>query len=158
MMRVGIILLVSVAVAAWAVAGAASRPAYAQVPGSFAVTVRGVESADTLSVVFGGRQERVRLIGVSVPDCMTDEAYSRLIGLARGRVAFLELDYQDRDDDNAVLGYLWIDNVMVNTRLVSEGYARAATGGYNRRYDDALSAAHARASKLVVGLWRNYNC
>ena len=157
-MRVGIILVVSMVVAAWAVAGAVSRPAYAQVPGSFAVTVRGVESADTLSVVFGGRQERVRLIGVSVPDCMTYDAQSRLDGLARGRVAFLELDYQDRDYDNAVLGYLWIDNVMVNTRLVSEGYARAATGGYNRRYDDALNAADSRAYKLSVGLWRKYNC
>lgn len=158
MMRVGVVVLVLLTAASWAVAGQAVRPALAQAAGSVAVTVRGVESADTLSVIFGGRQERVRLIGVSVPGCMTDEAYSRLDGLARGRVAFLELDYQDRDYDNAVLGYLWIDNVMVNTRLVSEGYAEAVIGGYNRRYDDALSAAHARAAKLSVGLWRKYSC
>src|SRR5438874_1428201 len=79
--------------ATWYVA----TPALAQSSGALAVSVRGVDSGEVLNAIFDGQLERVRLIGVDVPGCMDLEARQRLDGLARGRVAFLELDDLERD-------------------------------------------------------------
>ena len=158
MVRVGVVVLVAT-VMAWGLAGeAVARPVFAQVPGSFAVTVKGVESGSVLNVVFNGRSERIRLIGVDVPDCVATEAYRRVAGLVYGRVAFLELDTVQRDDDDAVLGYVWIDNLMLNLRIAGDGYATAVSDGVNRRYDSDLRAAATRARNLGVGLWRSGVC
>ena len=158
MVRVGVVVLVGVMLAWCAVAEAATRPAFAQVPGSFAVTVKSAESASVLNVVFNGRSERIRLIGVSVPECIAYEASRRVSGLTYGRVAFLERDTSQRDYDDAIPGYLWLDDVMVNLRLVGEGYALAEGDGVNSRYDAELRSAAARARGRGVGLWSQADC
>jgi endonuclease YncB( thermonuclease family) len=140
--------------ASWLVAA----PVMAQMPGVLSVLVTGVESGEVLDIRYDGHPARLRLIGVAVPSCMIGDAGRRVDVVARGRVALLEMDSVTLDSANEVLGYLWIDEVMLNIRLVSEGYAVFDSDGMNVRYDPEFLAAGNVASRGRYGLWARSDC
>ncbi len=136
-----------------AIAGSVES-AFAQSSGAVSVTVRSVAGGGVLDVAFrDGRTARLRLAGIHVADCMSSRASDRLDGLARGRVDFLELDDQSGDIAGQLSGYVWVDGVMLNTLLVSEGYAVPRPSVTGSPYDEDLYAAAERASWSGLGLW-----
>jgi endonuclease YncB( thermonuclease family) len=118
-----------------------------------AVDVLSAKGADQLEIVFEGRSETLRLSGIDVAECMAPDARRRLDGLARGRVASLELSQPERDADWNLLGSLWVDGAMLNEILIAEGYALRGADAYGTRYDADLRGAERLARSQSLGLW-----
>jgi micrococcal nuclease len=124
-----------------------------------------VVDGDTLEVEVSGSVFVVRLSGVDAPDttpqpiCFGREAeeYVRAIIAESGERVWLERDVSDRDSDNKLPRYIWLDPLdakrMLNEVLLAEGYAKAANFPPDTRYADRfLTVEHdARVSKR--GLW-----
>ena len=129
-----------------------------------AATVVRVVDGDTLVVRIGGRQERLRLIGVDTPEtkkpdspveCFGTEAADRLAALLPpGAEVRLLRDVEERDDYDRLLAYLFLpDGDFVNLRLVAEGFAEALRIEPNSTFWPELSAAEAGARRERRGLW-----
>ncbi len=65
----------------------------------------------------------------------------------------LESDVERRDRYGRTLAYVWLDDVLVNERLVDEGWAQLLTMPPNVRHVARLRAAETRARAAGVGLW-----
>src|SRR4051812_46861245 len=91
------ILMIPFAIMLFIRSGVGVPTAAAQEPARASVVVAAVESGELLTVVFEGREQPLRLIGVQVPWCMADEGRLRVDGLARGRVAVLQLGETSQD-------------------------------------------------------------
>lgn len=124
--------------------------------------VTGVTDGDTFHVRIGGRDERVRMIGIDTPevpwyggrgDCFGPEAgrYSkrRLTG-ASVRLVF---DAERRDRYGRLLAYAYLGSELFNLTLVERGYARVETVRPNTRFQAAFAAAQAAAQAAGIGRW-----
>ena len=131
---------------------AAPLPGFAQSLRAISVTVDAVNADATLSVTLGsGQGETLRLAGITVPDCVREDATARLAGLTWGRVGFVEPDQPQRDAYGQLLGYLRVDGVLVNFLLVADGYAVPVDAP--SRYAADLSAASDKARAGRLGVW-----
>ena len=145
------------------VAGAPARPTG---PTEYAPLVRIVDG-DTIRVMVGGIEERVRYIGIDTPELNASspatpdpyaeaatEANTRL--LAGGRLV-LETDVSERDRYGRLLRNVWLERdgtwTFVNLALVAEGYAQVSTYPPDVKYVDALLAAQRAAREDGRGLW-----
>lgn len=143
--------------------GAPARPTG---PTQDATLVRVVDG-DTIRVIVGGVEERVRYIGIDTPELNTSsaatpdpyaeaatEANARL--LAGGRLV-LEKDVSERDRYGRLLRDVWVERdgawTLVNLALVAEGYAQVSTYPPDVKYVDALLAAGRAAREEERGLW-----
>jgi micrococcal nuclease len=127
--------------------------------------VEGVVDGDTIDLRIGGRDERVRLIGIDtpelhtdtgVPECFAVEAARFTAGeLPAGSAVRLERDTVGRDDYGRLLAYVYrrTDDVLINELVVAQGYARPLTivpnDSFRRRFVGAAAAAEA----ADLGLW-----
>ena len=135
-------------------------------PTQDATLVRVVDG-DTIRVMVGGVEERVRYIGIDAPELNTSspatpdpyaeaatQANARL--LAGGRLV-LEKDVSERDQYGRLLRNAWIERdgawTLVNLALVAEGYAQVSTYPPDVTYVDALLAAQRAAREAGRGLW-----
>jgi micrococcal nuclease len=142
-------------------------------------TVRRVIDGDTVVVQLrGGRQERVRLIGVDTPEVHESEKLTREIArtgyhnattlrrlgrraaaftaalLPPGRRVGLELDVERRDREGRLLAYVWRDDgLFINLALLEAGQARLLTIPPNVRHADRLRACAMAARAAQRGLW-----
>ena len=147
-------------------APAAGAPARPTGPTEDAKLVRVVDG-DTIRVIVGGIEERVRYIGIDTPELNTSspatpdpyaeaatEANRRL--LARGRLV-LEKDVSERDQYDRLLRDVWVERdgawMLVNLALVAEGYAQVSTYPPDVKYVDVLLAAQRAAREDGRGLW-----
>jgi len=147
-------------------APAAGAPARPTGPTEDAKLVRVVDG-DTIRVIVGGIEERVRYIGIDTPELNTSspatpdpyaeaatEANTRL--LAEGRLV-LEKDVSERDQYDRLLRDVWVERdgawMLVNLALVAEGYAQVSTYPPDVKYVDALLAAQRAAREDGRGLW-----
>lgn len=119
-----------------------------------------VVSGQTLEVAAidgQGLTERVRLIGIDAPDLEQspwgNAAQKRLEELIGQKNVVLEADVEVRDRFQRRLSYVWRDGVLLNERLVAEGYALAVPRSPNTKYDRKLQHAQDKARILGVGLW-----
>jgi micrococcal nuclease len=122
-----------------------------------------VVDGDTLIVDVDGSEERVRLIGVDTPESVhPDEKRNVPYGaaaseftktLTEGKTVTLELDVQERDRYGRLLAYVYLDEVMLNKTLLSEGYAKLATYPPNVRYVDEFTQLQAEARENGAGIW-----
>jgi len=143
--------------------GAPGRPTG---PTEDATLIRVVDG-DTIRVVVGGVEERVRYIGIDTPELNTSspatpdpyaeaatEANARL--LAGGRIV-LETDVSERDRYGRLLRYAWVERdgawTLVNLALVAEGYAQVSTYPPDVKYVVVLLAAQRAARQDGRGLW-----
>lgn len=143
--------------------GAPDRPTG---PTQDATLVRVVDG-DTIRVMVGGVEERVRYVGIDTPELNTSsaatpdpyaeaatQANARL--LAGGRIV-LEKDVSQRDQYGRLLRNIWIERdgtwSFVNLALVAEGYAQVSTYPPDVRYVDVLLAAQRQARDAGRGLW-----
>lgn len=124
------------------------------------VRVTHVHDGDTVNVIIGNREERVRLIGIDAPE-LTQEPWGRkakgklqeLIGKTNKTVR-LEMDVEERDKYGRLLSYLWTkDGRLINEEMVRRGYAFVYTIPPNVKYVERLQEAQKTAQKKKVGLW-----
>jgi micrococcal nuclease len=134
-----------------------------------------VIDGDTIDVRLPTGTERVRLIGIDTPEARESEHLDRqvrrsgrsretILALGRsahdftrrllaGRTVALESDVERRDRFDRTLAYVWLDDVLVNERIVAEGWATLLTMPPNVHRVEQLRAAEARARAARVGLW-----
>ena len=127
------------------------------------VTLLSVVDGDTIRVRMpGGREERVRYIGIDAPEVahsdsaaeyLGDEATAHNKGLLASGPLRLETDVDERDDFGRLLAYVWAGEVFVNERMVRDGYARARNYPPNLSRQDQLWDAHDEARKAGIGIW-----
>jgi micrococcal nuclease len=158
--RRALVVLVAV-VAAISVAG--WRLGYAR-SGGEAPTVRvvAVIDGDTIDVAWGGRRERVRLLGVDTPEtvdpnrpvgCYGPEASAFTHQRLRGRDVRLRFDRQRRDKYGRLLAYVEVDGRRFNDELLTGGYARLLVIPPNGRHGRVMLDEELGARSARRGLW-----
>ena len=126
-----------------------------------ALVVRVVDG-DTIEVLIGGEELRLRYIGVDTPEtvdprrpvgCFGKEASARNRELVDGKTVGLEKDVSETDRYGRLLRYVWLEGRMVNAQLVKEGYAVASTYPPDVRHADLFANLEAQARQAGRGLW-----
>jgi micrococcal nuclease len=123
-----------------------------------------VVDGDTILVALGGRQERVRYIGVDTPEtvkpntpvqCFGKRASAENHRLVDGREVRLVTDAEARDRYGRLLAYVYRadDGLFVNEALVRGGYATTLTIAPNVRFAELFAALAGRARDAGRGLW-----
>ena len=119
-------------------------------------TVLDIVDGDTLDVLLGGVEERVRIFGIDTAErgepCFR-EAGDRLTALAGDEVALLP-DVRNRDRSGRLLRYVYTPaGLSIDALLIAEGLALAWTQDGALR--DPLVALEAQARNERAGcLWR----
>lgn len=124
-----------------------------------------VVDGDTVDVMIGDVEERIRLIGIDTPEtkrpdspieCFGPEAtaFTRSL-LPVGTPVFIERDTVGRDDFGRVLGYLYRadDGIFVNYEIMRQGYAQPLSIPPNDTFADLFTDAARAAETDDVGLW-----
>lgn len=143
----------------------------------FLATVSEVVDGDTVRLIFPEGNESVRLIGIDTMESRENQrAYrqaitfgvslrtvlslgkeaSRHLGtlLPRGAMVTVEYDRRKRDKYGRRLAYLFgRDGVMINERMLADGYAATLPISPNLRYQDRFSAVTTRAAAEARGIW-----
>ena len=126
-----------------------------------ALVVRVVDG-DTIDVLIGGEELRLRYIGIDTPEtvdprrpvgCFGKEASARNRELVAGKTVGLEKDVSETDRFGRLLRYVWLGGRMVNARLVEEGYASASTFPPDVRHAELFAALQSEAREQGRGLW-----
>ena len=126
-----------------------------------------VVDGDTIVVRIGGREERVRYIGLDAPevanagagtgaDCGGDEARNANDRLVAGEELVLERDVSDRDRFGRLLRHAWLANDgwrLVGLELVEAGAAEARSYSPDTTRDAELDAGERRARDRGNGIW-----
>lgn len=142
------------------------------VPNLMPATVTYVVDGDTAQVALaGGREERVRFIGVDTPestrgknDPYGKEASNYTKAKLEGQQIWLEIDVGERERYDRMLAYIWLKQPtnfseeeirakMFNAELLLEGYAQLMTVPPNIRYVDYFTAFQKEARDASKGLW-----
>lgn len=146
-LRSGLAALLAASLGLGAAVAGSGGPVYAQPLQSIPVVVVNVLAADRLEVAMrDGRLDTVRLRSVDVPSCTERDALSLTSTLTLNETAYLELSAQGRGPDGDLLGYVWVNDGMLNVILASQGLAvlAGAPGRYQRTLADAVDDARAR--------------
>jgi micrococcal nuclease len=148
-----------------------SRSAATELPPDANAVVAEILDGDTIDVEVGGREERVRLIGIDTPEiahdafdgraandaeCYGAEAQRYTEGLlAIGSGVRLERDVVPRDDYGRLLAYVYraSDGAFVNYEIVRHGFAQPLTIAPNTHFVDLFVEAARTAEHDDVGLW-----
>lgn len=129
-----------------------------------------VTDGDTIGVTINGQSTRVRLIGIDTPEvsaprktvqCFGREASRRATELMDGTQVWLEYDpSQSRQDRyGRTLAYVWqAEAVLVNEKLVVEGFAHEYTYESPYKYQDSFREAEQPARTSERGLWSPATC
>lgn len=145
---------------------APSRPALSPIRPTDSARVVRVVDGDTIIVRLGGRDVRVRYIGMDAPESVRPsfpvepfgpEAAKANRALVEGRVVELERDVSEVDQFDRLLRYVWLHDgegwTLVNLELVTRGYASILTIPPDVRLADELLAAERAARAAGRGLW-----
>lgn len=126
------------------------------------VDVLRVVDGDTIEVMYQGKKESVRLIGVDTPETVHPskpvqpygpEASAFTKARLGGQRVGLEFDVEQRDQYGRLLAYVWLGDQMFNQVLVQEGYAQVATFPPNVKYVDLFTQLQREAREANRGLW-----
>ena len=121
-----------------------------------------VTDGDTIRVLYRGREESVRLIGVDTPEvpwyggsgeCFGVEAARYAKRRLDGRVVRLEFGADPRDRYGRLLAYVYVEDELFNLTLVRLGYASADPVSPNTRLATLFARAQATARTAGEGQW-----
>ncbi|OAQ21021.1 thermonuclease family protein [Thermosulfurimonas dismutans] len=116
-----------------------------------------VYDGDTVTVLLGGRRERVRLIGIDCPELRQrpwgKRARDFLRRLVLHRTVRLELDVDPWDRYGRLLAYVWLDGELVNETLVREGLCLIYTVPPNVKHAERFREAQRWAREHGRGFW-----
>ncbi|HKY77835.1 MAG TPA: thermonuclease family protein [Acidimicrobiia bacterium] len=126
------------------------------------VRVVAVVDGDTVDVAWGGRRERVRLLGVDTPEtvdpdrpvgCYGPEAAAFTHRSLQGRAVRLQFDRERRDRFGRLLAYVDVDGRRFNDELLAGGYARLLVIPPNGRHARVMLDQELEARSARRGLW-----
>ena len=110
---------------------------------------------DTIRINTG---EPVRYLGIDAPE--KNKAYGQSATkhneeYVLGKTVRLEYDYQTHDQYGRILAYVWVDDTLVNEKIVEEGYATFYTIPKTRKlkYADRLQRTQQWAKEHHNGMW-----
>ena len=122
-----------------------------------------VVDGDTIQIMFDGKKERLRLIGIDTPESVhPDETKNTENGvlaseytksLLNGKKVSLEFDVEQRDQYGRLLAYVYLDGEMINKKLIKDGYAQLETVPPNVKYVEEFTALLKEAKEAKRGLW-----
>jgi len=132
-------------------------------------TVTHVVDGDTIDVRVGGRDERIRLIGIDTPEtkklntpieCFGPEASDFTTALLPvGTTIRIERDIVGRDDYGRILGYVFIPapasgrDLFVNDEIIRQGYAEPLSIAPNTVHAGRFVESARAAESEDLGLW-----
>jgi micrococcal nuclease len=128
-------------------------------------TVVHIADGDTVTVRLGGRDERVRYIGIDTPEahrpgtpvqCFARAASKANARLVNHRRVRLVVDRERRDRYGRLLAYVYrdADGLFVNAELVRRGFARAYAFAPNTRHARRFAMPEKEARHAGRGLWK----
>jgi micrococcal nuclease len=141
-------------------------------------TVLYVIDGDTIKVMYEGKKESIRLIGIDAPEskknkkAFKDSARSSrdintIIGqgklakkyvkglVKKGDEVRIDFDVEKRDRYHRLLGYVYLpDGRMLNDLIIRNGYASPLTIAPNVRYRGRFSKSFKYAREHRLGLWK----
>ena len=89
-----------------------------------------ITDGDTIKIMYHGKKEPVRLVGIDTPEtneCFNKEATEKLRSLVLDKEIRVEFDTKqdERDRYDRLLFFIWVDDVFINEVMIEEGYAEA---------------------------------
>ncbi|MGB9608934.1 MAG: thermonuclease family protein [Minisyncoccia bacterium] len=121
----------------------------------YKASVRRVIDGDTIELQDGSR---VRYIGINSPESgepFFSEAKKENENLVLNKEVKLQFDVQTKDKYGRFLAYVWVDNILVNKKLVLEGLAISETIQPNVLYQDEILASQKEAQANCKGIWQS---
>ncbi len=131
-----------------------------------AAKVARIVDGDTIVVSIGGKNVKVRYIGMDTPEDvdpnkpvepMSREAAAANEALVSGKTVVLEKDVSETDRYGRLLRYVWLHQgttwTLVNLELVRRGFARAVSYPPDVKDDEVFASAEGAARSSHVGLW-----
>ena len=105
----------------------------------------------------------MELIGIDTPESVhPDEEKNSKYGeqaseytkqLLEGKTVKLEFDVEEKDSYGRLLAYVYVDDIMVNKKLLEEGLAQIATYPPNVKYVDEFTKIQEEARENKKGFW-----
>lgn len=117
-----------------------------------------VTDGDTIEI---DGKTKVRYIGIDSPEfgnCFADKSKAINENLVFGKDIQIETDIQEFDKYKRLLAYVYVDNIMVNQKLIETGYAKLLTIPPDVKYVEEFKKAQANAQKEKIGLWQENIC
>lgn len=126
--------------------------------------VKTVVDGDTLKVEYNGKIERVRMLGIDTPESVHPDAskntqegkiasnYTKK--LLENKSVKLEFGTEKRDKYNRILAYVWLDDELINLKLVSDGYAKVFMLKKSDKYYNKFITAENEAKLNKKGIWK----
>lgn len=129
------------------------------------ILVKKVIDGDTVILANGSR---LRYIGIDAPETWVREGEEFVYrpeplgpeatefnrALVEGKFVKVEFDVEPRDRYGRLLGYCFVDGILVNEKLIKKGYATLYTFFPNTKYFQLLLEAQDYARKQKKGLWQ----
>lgn len=144
-----------------------AMPVLPPTPAQFEARVQQVIDGDTIEVSVGGKNYRVRYIGVDTPEtvhpdkaveCFGREATAKNRELVAGKTVRLVKDVSEMDRYGRLLRYVYIGDLFVNAEMVRLGYARATSFPPDVRHQEEFRRLEREAREARRGLWAEGAC
>lgn len=129
--------------------------------------VKEVIDGDTIVVVKGLGEYRIRYIGIDTPEmnyqtgkpeCFAEEAKNFNSSKVLNKKVLIEEDKENLDKYSRMLRYVYIieegNKVMINELLISSGYAELLTISPNTKYVELFKNAQKKAKESSLGIWK----
>lgn len=124
--------------------------------------IKRVVDGDTVVVVYQGREEKIRMIGVDTPETVDPRKPVEYFGreasaftkklLPPGIRVRLEFDWEKRDKYGRMLAYVYKGGMFVNAEIIKQGYGHAYTR-FPFRYLEDFRRYEREAREAGRGLW-----
>ena len=110
-----------------------------------------IHDGDTITVLQGKQQVKVRLFGIDAPELK--QPYGKkskqfLANLIAGEV--VEVEENGKDRYKRTIGTIYLGDTDINAQMVASGYAWAY-----RKFSKKYTAQESRAKSQRLGLWRD---
>jgi len=121
--------------------------------------VSDVIDGDTIKLATG---DTVRYLGIDTPEsvdskkgtqCYGQEAADYNRQLVENQEVTLEKDVSETDQFGRLLRYVYLNDLMINQKLIQEGYALISTYPPDVKYQELFLTAQQQARANNLGLW-----
>lgn len=120
---------------------------------AFVGKVVSIHDGDTIAILQGKQQIKVRLFGIDAPELK--QPYGKkskqfLANLVAGEI--VEVEENGKDRYKRTIGTIFLNDKDINAQMVANGYAWAY-----RKFSKKYAPQESRAKKQGLGLWRDKN-
>ena len=118
---------------------------------AFSAKVIKISDGDTITVLSGKEQTKIRLYGIDAPEKKQDygqKSKQFLASLIAGQM--VEVEPKGKDRYKRTLGTIYLNGKDINAQMVANGYAWAY-----RKFSKKYTAQEGKAKKQGLGLWRD---